>query len=57
MEDGVGRTFDGDGGCGGQHGWAFAMCVFSGVKCRNKCCAQPTVSDSDKEKWKEVSPP
>ena len=33
----LGGTFLGDGGRGGQHSWAFTMCVFGGVKCRNEC--------------------
>ena len=42
---------------GKTRAWAFATYVFGGVKCRNKCSTQPTASDSDKEKSKEVSPP
>ena len=31
-------TFLGNGGWGGQRGWAFAMYVFGEVECRNECC-------------------
>ena len=32
-----GMMFLGDGGWGGQCGWAFAMYLIGGVECRNKC--------------------
>ena len=37
LEDGVGGTFLGDGGRGGQRGWPFLTYVLGGVKCGNEC--------------------
>ena len=36
LHEEVGMTFFCDGEQGGQHGWAFAMYIFGGVKCRTQ---------------------